>query len=484
MRRSEPTTDTHTPMRHGRFVRVDDERADERDEAAPDRVFTLRRLTWTEEVREFAAMARNYAEAALALHRAHGPIIRTRLPNAIVGFVHPRHVKRLLRTNVLNYPKSDDYDSLRPLLGDGIFVSEGDVWTRQRRLLAPEFRVSATPRYLPVIVGDVEAFFAELWDPSLGGPPRDIGHDMMRLTLWIIGDAIFARDFRGQADAIGHHLEVCLAQATLQMITGGLLKPWIPTPGNLRARRSEAALNTAVAGLIEGARASGTADGMLGRLIHATDTGGHAALDDRELLDQVKSLILAGHETTSLVLTWSLYLLAAHPAVQARLVDEVTTVLGGRAPGPDDIPRLVYTRMVLLETMRLYPPVPAVTRTALAADVFDGVEIAAGTKIGVLPYVTHRLAEFWPRPDEFDPERFAPERLAAIEPFSFLPFLLGRRACLGEHFAMLESVVALAMIVGRYKFTRTDDGPIGIRPISTLRLARPLMMRVARRDQR
>src|SRR5688572_22754148 len=165
-------------------------------------------------------MARNYAEGALRLHRARGDIVMTRIPERVVAFVHPRHVRRVLRTNVLNYPKSDDYDSLRPLLGDGIFVSEGDVWTRQRRLLAPEFRAAAVPRYLPVIVRDVEAFFAELWDPAVGGPARDIGHDMMRLTLWVIGDGIFARDFRDQADAIGRDLEVCLAQATLQLITG------------------------------------------------------------------------------------------------------------------------------------------------------------------------------------------------------------------------------------------------------------------------
>lgn len=462
---------------------MEDGHADEVEEGAAGRTFALQGLTWPEEVRQFVAMARNYAEGALRLHRDRGDVVVTRLPERVVGFAHPRHVRRLLRTNVLNYPKSDDYDSLRPLLGEGIFVSEGDVWTRQRRLLAPEFRGGAVPRYLPVIVRDVEAFFAELWDPAIGGPARDIGHDMMRLTLWVIGDAIFARDFRGQADAIGRDLEICLAQATLQLITGGLLRPWIPTPGNLRARRAERSLDATVAGLIAGARttASPSDTNMLSRLLLSTDRGGHPALDDRELADQVKSLILAGHETTSLVLTWTLYLLASAPAVLARLVDEVDEVLGARAPGPDDVPRLVYTRMVLLEAMRLYPPVPAVTRTARAADEFDGVRIAAGTKVCVLPYVTQRLAEFWPRPDEFDPERFAPARVAAITPFSYLPFLLGRRACLGEQFAMLESVVALAMIVARYRFTRADDGPIATRPISTLRLARPLMMRIERR---
>lgn len=453
------------------------------ERAEAGRRFVVRPLSWPEELRQFAAMVRNYADAALALHRARGEVVRTRLPDRVLGFVHPRHVRHVLKTNGLNYPKSTDYQALRPLLGEGIFVSEGEVWTRQRRLLAPEFRAAAVPRYLPVIVRDVEAFFAERWEPAIGGAPRDIGHDMMALTLWVIGDAIFADDFRAKADAIGRDLETCLAQATLQMISGGLLHPRLPTPGNLRARRAARGLDAAVTALIARARASELPSerDVISRLLRAKDSEGRPAIDDRGLLDQVKSLILAGHETTSLVLTWALYLLAAHPAVLERLVDEVTTVLGERAPVPEDIPRLVYTRMVLCETMRLYPPVPAITRMARAADEIDGVRVAAGEKISLVPYVTHRLAEFWPRPDEFDPERFSPERAGAIEPFSYLPFLLGRRECLGEHFAVLEGVAALAMIVARYRLTRVDDGPIETRPILTLRLRRPLLMRIERR---
>lgn len=451
------------------------------DEAA--RSFVDQRLGWHDELGHFRAVIRDYCGAALQRHRAHGDVVRTRLPVPMLNLVHPRHVRRVLKTNVLNYPKSDDYDALRPLLGDGIFVSEGETWTRQRRLLAPEFRMAAAPRYLPVIVRAVEAFVAEFWEGADAGPPRDIGHDMMRLTLWVIGDAIFADNFREQADAIGRTLEVSLEQATLRMITGGLLRPWLPTPGNRRARAAERELDGIVAGLIAGARASERRceHDIVSRLLRARDAEGRPAIDDRGLLDQVKSLILAGHETTSLVLTWGLYLLATHPAVEARLVDEVTSVLGERAPGPDDLPRLVYTRMVLLEVMRLFPPVPAVTRAALAADAFDGIRVAAGQKIGLIPYVTHRLEEFWARPDEFDPERFAPERVGAIDPFAYLPFLRGRRECLGEPFALLEGVVALAMLVARYRLTRVDDGPIAIRPISTLRLARPLVMRVERR---
>ena len=153
-------------------------------------------------------------------------------------------------------------------------------------------------------------------------------------------------------------------------------------------------------------------------------------------------------------------------------------MLGDRPPRPDDVPELVYTRMVLLEAMRLYPPVPGVPRRAIDDDEFDGFRIHAGENVLALPYVTHRHPEHWARPDVFEPERFAPERVDAIEPYAYLPFLRGRRACLGEHFAMLEGVVALAMMVRRFHLERVDDRPVHTRPISTLRFARPLRMRV------
>lgn len=204
-------------------------------------------------------------------------------------------------------------------------------------------------------------------------------------------------------------------------------------------------------------------------------------MSEQQLLDEVKSLILAGHETTSLALSWTFYLLAQHPEVEARIVQEVRTVLGDRLPTADDVPQLVYTRQVLLETLRLYPPVPGVPRVAREADAFDGIVVHAGEQVALSIYATHRHPEFWERPDAFDPDRFAPGRAESIQPYSYLPFLLGRRACLGEHFAMLEGVVALALLVRRYHFERVDAQPIATRPIATLRLARPLRVRVRRR---
>lgn len=439
---------------------------------------------WAAHLWTIACMFDNYAEADLALFQRYGDVVRFHWPGPGFLFFRPRHVKHVLRSNVLNYPKSREYDELRPLLGDGIFVSEGDLWARQRRLLAPEFREKAVGRFTPSIVVSAEQLFAE-WDQRLSQGPIDVTHDMMRLTLWVIGRAMFRGEFLVHAEQIGHCLEVCLEQATFRMLSMGLYKGWLPTPGNLRAKRAEQQLDAIVMDIIQKARAdSSEGNDVLSRMIRARDPETGSGMSDKQLLDETKSLILAGHETTSLALSWAFYLLARHPEIEQRLVDEVDRVLGDETPRADHLPELVYTRMVFLETMRLYPPVPGVSRKVVAPDTIDGIRVTPEDVVILSAYATHRHPEYWSDPERFDPERFAPDALDDIEPYSYFPFLLGRRACLGEHFAMVEAVILLAMLVRRYRLRLVSDQPHRTRPISTLRFARPLMMHVTRRGPR
>lgn len=426
----------------------------------------------------------NYVDCDMALFRRYGDVVRMRLPVDMVLFFRPDHIKHILRTNVLNYPKSFQYDMLKPILGDGIFVSEGDVWTRQRRLLAPEFREHAVARFVPPMVECAEKLFAQ-WDAKQDEGPIDISADMMRLTLWIIGRAMFKSEFVQETEIIGHSLEVCLAHATVRMMSMGLYKEWLPTRGNREAREAEKALNDAIMDLIRRERegAEGTPD-VLSRMMRARDSETGAAMSDKQLLDETKSLVLAGHETTSLALSWTFYLLSTHPDVEERIVEEAMRVLGDRTPTAQDVSNLVYSRQVFLEAMRLYPPVPGVSRNTLADDVIDGIPVPAGQLVVVAPYVTHRHPDYWTEPETFDPDRFSEKRAEMIEPYSYMPFLLGRRQCLGEHFAMLEGPLLLSMILRRYALKRVSAEPIGIRPIATLRLARPLVMHVRRRDIR
>lgn len=446
--------------------------------ASSQRIFRVRGPKGLMHAYFFKRILENYATADLELFRRYGDVVRVFAPSHQTYFFRPSHVRHILRTNVLNYRKSIHYDMLRPILGDGIFVSEGDLWTRQRRLLAPEFRENAVARFVPPIVDCAEKLFAE-WDEARRRGPIDVTADMMRLTLWIIGRAMFRSEFLRETEVIGHSLEVCLAHGTLQMMSMGLYKDWLPTRGNREAREAERALNDAINGMIRRGRAGdlGTHD-VLSRMILARDPETGASMSDKQLLDETKSLVLAGHETTSLALSWAFYLLSSHPEIEERLVEEATRVLGDRTPTAQDVPQLVYTRQVFFEAMRLYPPVPAVTRNAVSADVIDGIRIEPGALVAVVPYVTHRHPEYWTNAERFDPDRFSEKRRDSIEPYSYMPFLLGRRQCLGEHFAMLEGVLLLAMIVRRYAFTRVSREPIETRPISTLRFARPLVMHV------
>jgi cytochrome P450 len=449
---------------------------------AQARRFVRRTLPLLDELYFLRRFIANYADGDVELFKKYGDVVRVRVPLPYLCLFHPRHVKHVLKTNVLNYPKGKVYDTLKPILGEGIFVAEGEEWTRQRRMLQPEFRESVVARFLPVMVDCTRELFDE-WQRHGATTPRNVSDDMMNLTLWIIGGSIFNNKLRKEAVEVGHGLAVVLEQAAMRALTGGLLAEWLPTPGNRRAKAAAERIDAVVREIIRrGRQNDGTAGDLLSRIIRARDEETNSVMTDQLILDQVKSLILAGHETTSLTLSWAFYLLAQHPEIEQRLYEEVHRVIGDGAPTVTQVGELHYARMVFLETMRLYPPVPAVPRAVLQEEELDGFRIRTDETVLIAPYVTHRHPEFWSRPETFDPERFASESIEKIEPFSYLPFLIGRRACLGEHFALIEGVVALSMIVARYRFELATPLPIRTKPVNTLRLAKPLMMRIRPRS--
>src|SRR5262249_20152559 len=368
--------------------------------------------------------------AALEMFREYGDVVRGRFPKPYISFFHPRHVKRVLRSGVLNYPKSRDYEFLRPILGNGLFVSDGDLWTRQRKILAPEFRPDAVRRFLPSMVENIEQLF-ELWDGAArDGRPRCVSDDFMNLTLWIVGGAMFQSGFRAEAEIIGRSLETVLAQATKQKLYIGVLQPWSTPPGNIRAKLAERRLNRVVRDVIaRGRHGSLDKHDVLSRLVVARDETG-AAMPEQQVVDEVKSLILAGHETTSLALSWTFYLLAQHPEAEARLQRESAAVLARLGPTDDAIPQLEYARRVFLETMRLYPPVPGLSRDVREEEELDGIRVHPGEMVYITPYVTHRHPACSKPPEVFDPDPFAPGRVDRIVPYSYLPVLPRRRPCL------------------------------------------------------
>lgn len=407
----------------------------------------------------------------VATARDYGDIARIKFFSK-EGFLvsHPEYVKQVLQDNHTNYGKdTDDYDVLRWLLGQGLLTSQGDFWLRQRRLIQPAFH---RKRIAALGTGMVEATEAMLqrWRPSVGsGRPLEIGAEMMRLTLHIVGRALFGLDMGGDASGFGRAMTVANNYLSDRFYVP-FPPPGVPTPYNLRYRAAKRVLDGTVDRIIRQRRAGvGDRGDLLSMLLEARDEETGQGMDDRQMRDEVLTLLLAGHETTANTLAWTWYLLSMHPAVARELRRELQKVLGGRAPTVDDLPNLPYTRMVIEESMRLYPPAWVLSRNAIHADRIGGYDIPAGAAVILSPYVTHRRAAFWDNPEGFDPERFDPERSAGRPRFAYFPFGGGPRLCIGAAFAMTEAQLVLATVAQRVELQLVPGHPVETEALVTLR---------------
>src|SRR5258707_3735020 len=244
----------------------------------------------------------------------------------------------------------------------------------------------------------------------------------------------------------------------------------IPTPRNRRMQLAIRALDQMVYRMIAERRMLQTDTGdLLSMLLLAEDEETGQGMNDRQVRDEILTLLLAGHETTANTLTWTWYLLSEYPEVERRLHAELNEVLGGRVPTVEDLPDLKYTRMVLEEALRLYPPAPLLSRKAIAADELQGYPIAANSMIMISPYATHRHPAFWEEPERFDPERFTPERSAARPAYAYFPFGGGPRICIGNHFAMMEAQLILSTVAQRYQLRLIPGHPVEPQMVVTLR---------------
>jgi cytochrome P450 len=311
----------------------------------------------------------------------------------------------------------------------------------------------------------------------------DLADEMMRLTLAIVGRALFSIDLAREAHAVGPAFTTVnrhLGQFNLM-----LLLPFLPTRANRRFRKAVAELDQVVWRVIGERRKSG-ADGedrgdLLSMLLAARDADTGEGMSDRQLRDEIITLMLAGYETTANALTWTFYLLAQNADAERRLHEEVDAVLGARPPEADDLPRLVWTRMVIEEAMRLYPPAWIVTRGAIEDDELAGHRIAAGSIVMASPWVTHRHPDFWPEPERFDPERFSPERAAGRHRYAYFPFGGGPRLCIGSGFAMTEAQLILATVAQRHRFRLEPGYRATPEPLITLRPRGGMPVTVERR---
>ena len=394
----------------------------------------------------------------------------------------PRGIERVLLENAGNYVKSRIARRLvEPGLGKGLLTSEGETWRWQRRIMAPAFDHRSLMSYAPLMVEAASAVLAR-WDDLPTGAETDIATEMMRLTLAIIGRAMFSTGGEEVGslveDAVGRY-QVAVRPGLLDLLD---VPDWVPRPASRDWARIFDRFDAMIGGLMRRPRgAPGEPRDLLSRLLEARDAETGRGMTPQEVRDQVVTIFMAGHETTALALTWTWYLLALHPGVTERFHAELDQVLGGRAPGFDDLPRLRYTRMILEESMRLYPPAHTMSRQALEEDTVEGYRVRKGSMIFIVPWLIHRHRLLWERPEVFDPERFAPEQAAARPRFAYLPFGGGPRICIGAGFAMTEALIILAMLGQRYRLRLVDGFPVEPVGLITLRPRRGLRMTLERR---
>ncbi len=381
----------------------------------------------------------------------------------------PAGIKHVLLDNATNYHKAEmGRRVLEPGLGRGLLTSEGAVWRTQRRIMAPAFDAASLRFYAPVI--------ARLKP----GETIDIYSVMMRLTLQIISRTMFSSDSDEIAGIIERSFANSQAGSMPNMFDFMGLPAWLAGWRRNAFRRRLFAPFDAVIHRLIAERASG-ADGprdLLARLVAARDDESGQGMSSEEVRSQAITIFLAGHETTALALTWTWYLLALHPIQEARLHAELDAVLGGRTPTYDDLPDLAFTRMVIEESMRLYPPAPFMSREPIEDDVICGHDVPKGAHVAINPWIVHRHRRLWDDPLRFDPERFSPERSADRPRFAYLPFGGGPRVCIGGSFAMMEAVLALAALAQKYRLRLMPGHRVEPRGLITLQPKYGMAMRV------
>lgn len=427
--------------------------------------------------RELIADAPGYINA---LANAYGPYVHFRVFFKDFYLVSdPELIREVLVTQVANFPKDDrDIKILSRMLGYGLVTTNGEAHKRQRRLTQPAFHTKRIEAYAGTMVDYTLAMLDDwLMATASGEAVLDVSEAMRELTMYIVARTLFGADrvtMKDTADAVGRAIDI-LQDVTDREFRAPVVWPaWLPTRLNRHRQFAAAVLYDTIDALIAERRAGATngrvADtgDLLSMLLLSQDESGDR-MSDAEVRDQLVTLFVAGHETTSNALTWTFYLLSQHPAEEAKLHEELDRVLGGRPPSLADLPALPTTLRVIKEAMRLYPPAWVLNvRKAVAGTTLGPFPVEPGDQLWLSPYVTHRRPEFFPDPERFDPSRWTPEREKALPKFAYMPFGGGPRVCIGNSFALMEAQLIVAAVAQRVRLRLAEGQTIALNPQVTL----------------
>jgi cytochrome P450 len=399
-------------------------------------------------------------------------------PHHAYLLTNPAHIRHVLQDNARNYHKSLLYDKLKVAVGDGLLTSEESYWLRQRRLAQPAFHRQRIAGLASVMAQAAQELTVRWETIAAHEPEIDVAHDMMRLTQAIVLRTLLGADLGPFVGKLDHAWSLVNEHIGDSFWSLGLTARW-PTPKNLRFRRALAVLDGAVLHIIEARhRAGREGDDLLSMMMFARDEDTGQTMSDRQLHDEVMTMLLAGHETTSVALAWTWYLLSQNHAARRRMETELDGVLAGRPPAYADLASLPYSRMVIEEALRLYPPAWGISREAVTPDDIGGYHLPRGWLVFVIPFVMHRLPAYWENPETFDPDRFTPERAATRPKFVYLPFGAGPRQCIGNQFAMMEAHLIVATLAQRYQLELVPEHRVEPWALVTLRPRNGIRMRI------
>ncbi len=426
----------------------------------------------------------NTFRAFVETARDNSPVARVpfRPGRALFIVSTPEAAKYVLQDNHRNYTKAMTYQFIEPVVGKGLLTSEDDLWLRQRRLVAPMFHRERVRSYGETMIETTQDMLDE-WATQPPDESFDVASAMSQLTLSIAGKLLFNRDIGGESEWIGDDMLLIFRDINRRLSTPFAIPRGVPTPQNRRFDKAIERLEDLVYGMIEERRGhEEDYDDLLSTFMLAEDADDGGRMSDKQIRDEVMTFILAGHETTSNHLSWTLYLLSKHPEIRRRLEREIDAGVDGKTPTIDEVRELEFLEDVIDESLRLYPPAWTVEREPKEDDEIAGYHIPAGSIVSVGPYFVHHNPDVWDNPEGFDPDRFGDDGRRPDHRYAHFPFGGGPRMCVGADFAILESKLILAAILRRYRLDLVAGHPVDAEGTITLYPREGIEMTVRRRD--